>query len=124
MGASQDAIAAEAGFGEVVKRFLQSRSEFINVIENGCFAGTISLHDIKPYLDQPDLENLLIAKDVMREESCWLAPDQTMSEALHVFGRAEAECLPVLDKEARLLGSVTKTDVLLFLAGRPKSADR
>jgi hypothetical protein len=39
--------------------------------------------------------------------------------ALHVFGRAEAECLPVMDQDSRLLGSVTKSNVLLFLAGNP-----
>ena len=82
--------------------------------------GAVSLHDIKPYLDQPELESLVIAKDVMGEESCWLSPRQSMSEALYVFGRAESECLPVLDPESKLLGSVTKTDVLLFLAGTPK----
>lgn len=62
----------------------------------------------------------MIAKDVMREDTCWLTFDQTMREALHVFGRAEAECLPVLAPDLRLLGSVTTTDVLLFLAGSPK----
>ena len=116
-------IDAYAGFGEVVRTFLQSRRDFLMVVENGRFAGTISLHDIKPYLDQPDLESLLIAKDVMREEACALGSGQTMGEALHVFGRAETECLPVLDADRRFLGSVTKTDVLLFLAGTSKQQE-
>ncbi len=116
-------IDAYAGFGEVVRSFLQSRRDFLMVVENGRFAGTISLHDIKPYLDQPDLESLLIAKDVMREETCALDFRQTMGEALHVFGRAETECLPVLDAGRQFLGSVTKTDVLLFLAGTSKQQE-
>jgi chloride channel protein, CIC family len=106
-----------------VRTFLQSRRDFLSVVENGRFVGTISLHDIKPYLDQPDLESLVIAKDVMREETCWLRAGQTLGEALHVFGRAESECLPVLDKDFRLLGHARKSDVLLFLAGSPKRAD-
>lgn len=120
MSKAIEAIPAEASFGEVVRMFLQSRREFLSVVEDGRFVGTISLHDIKPYLDQPDLESLLIAKDVMREETCWLTSGQTLNEALHIFGRAESECLPVLDKDFRLLGNATKTDVLLFLAGSPK----
>lgn len=123
MSQSQEPIAAEAGFGEVVRTFLQSRREFLNVVENGRFVGIISLHDIKPYLDQPDLESLLIAKDVMREGTCSLTFHQTMSEALHVFGRSESECLPVLDKDSRYLGSVSKTDLLLFLAGTSRQAE-
>lgn len=120
MGEARDVIPASAGFHEVVSAFLQSRCEWLNIEENGRFAGIISLHDIKPYLDQPELESLLIAKDVMREASQTLAPDQTMSEALHVFGASEADRLPVLAKDGRLLGSVSKNDVLLFLAGSPR----
>jgi CIC family chloride channel protein len=117
MSQTQEPIRAEASFGEVVRTFLQGRREYLNVVEVGRFVGTISLHDIKPYLDQPDLESLLIAKDVMRDDTCSLRFHQTMSEALHVFSRAEAECLPVLDGDSKFLGSVTKTDLLLFLAG-------
>ena len=71
----------------------------------------------------PDLESLLIAKDVMQDNTCALSFHQTMSEALHVFGRAESECLPVLDKDSHYLGSVTKTDLLLFLAGTSRHAE-
>lgn len=116
-------IAADSGFGEVVRTFLQSRRDFLSVVDHGRFVGTISLHDIKPYLDQPDLESLLIARDVMQEDSCSLEYGQTMSEALHVFGRSESECLPVLDTDKRFVGSVTKTDLLLFLAGTSKSQE-
>lgn len=120
MGKGNEPINAHASFGEVVRSFLHGRREFLNVVENERFVGTISLHDIKPYLDQPDLESLLIAKDVMRDDPCFLVFGQTMSEALHVFGRAESECLPVLDRDKHFLGSVTKTDLLLFLGGISK----
>lgn len=123
MSHENEPIAADATFGEVVRRFLHGRREFLNVVEGERFVGTISLHDIKPYLDQPDLEGLLIAKDVTHEDSCSLRFEQSMDEALHVFGRAESECLPVLDGEKRFLGSVTRTDLLLFLAGTSKTSD-
>lgn len=123
MSQTQPPIPAEASFGEVVRTFLHGSRAYLNVVEDGRFVGTISLHDIKPYLDQPDLESLLIAKDVMRDDSCSLRFHQSMSEALLVFTRAEAECLPVLDGEMRFLGSVTKTDLLMFLAGSPKTPE-
>lgn len=120
MGEARDPIPAEAGFRDVVARFLHSRCELLDVEENGKFAGTISLHDIKPYLDQPELEALLIAKDVMREETQRLAPGQSIAEALHAFGASESDRLPVLAEDGRLLGSLTKGDLLLFLAGSNK----
>ena len=110
-------VSANATFGDVVRSFLHGRSEFLHVVEDGRFAGTISLHDIKPYLDQPDLEGLLIAKDVMREDARALESSQSMDSALLAFGQADSECLPVVDKTRKFLGSVTRTDLLLFLAG-------
>ncbi|MDB6133213.1 MAG: Chloride channel core [Verrucomicrobiales bacterium] len=107
-------------FGDVARAFLQSRHTFLNVVSEGRFRGVVSLHDIKPYLDQPDLESLLIARDVMREDFPSLRADQTMYEALDVFGRTEADCLSVTGPGDVFLGSVTRTDVLLFLAGKPK----
>lgn len=123
MGAARDSIPAEAGFRDVVARFLQSRCELLNVEENGKFAGTVSLHDIKPYLDQPELEALLIAKDVMREDTQRLTPGQSVGEALRAFGGSEFDRLPVLAEDGRIIGSLTKNDLLLFLAGSPKDKE-
>jgi CIC family chloride channel protein len=119
----KDFVSAEAAFDVVARAFLQSRHDFLPVVENGGFIGIISLHDIKPYLDQPELESLLIAKDVVREDSAWLDENQTMDEALHIFARAESERLPVLNSRSELVGTVTKSDVLLFLAGIPKTSE-
>ncbi|MFD0893295.1 ClcB-like voltage-gated chloride channel protein [Luteolibacter ambystomatis] len=113
-------LSPNATFGEVARAFLQSRHEFLHIVHDNRFLGVVSLHDIKPYLDQPELESLLIARDVMRDDFTRLQPDQTMNEALELFGQAEAERLPVTAITGELLGAVTKTDVLLFLAGKPK----
>ncbi len=108
-------------FGEVAKSFLQSRHAFLYVAADGRFLGVVSLHDIKPYLDQPDLESLLIARDIMREDFPSLHPEQTMYEALDAFAQTDSERLPVITASGKLLGAVTRTDVLLFLAGKPSA---
>jgi CIC family chloride channel protein len=117
MTQDHEPVAAAATFGEVVGSFLHGRSEYLHVVEDGRFVGTISLHDIKPYLDQPDLEGLLIAKDVMREDVRALEFGQSMDSALLAFGQADSECLPVVDRARKFLGSVTRADLLLFPAG-------
>lgn len=117
-------INADSTFGEVVKRFLQGTHGYLSVVENERYIGTIALHDIKPYLDQPELETLLIAKDVLREDSSSLEFHQSMNEALQIFSRVEYESLPVLDRERRFLGCVTHADLLLFIAGKSKTGDK
>jgi CIC family chloride channel protein len=123
MKPSSNVLPPTANFGELARAFLQNRDGFLHIVEGGKFLGAVSLHDIKAFLDQPDLESLVIARDVMREDFERLSPSQSMSEALERFGRAEAERLPVTDAAGTLLGTVTKNDVLLFLAGKPRKAE-
>ncbi len=56
----------------------------------------------------------------MRDDHPSLRPEMSMVEALEFFSSAKTERLPVTDKQRRLLGVVTETDVLLFLAGKPR----
>lgn len=109
-----------ASFGEIVSRFLHSSHDFIHVVNDGRFLGAISLHDIKSCLDRPELESFVIAQDVMRDDHPHLRPDMSMTEALECFAKAGSERLPVTDGNSTLLGVLAKTDVLLFLAGKPR----
>lgn len=43
-----------------------------------------------------------------------------MDEALGEFGKSYCERLPVIDAAGDLVGALSKTDVLLFLAGKPR----
>jgi CIC family chloride channel protein len=114
------AVSRVAPFGEIVASFLHSTHNFLLVVDDGRFRGAIALHDIKSYLDQPELESFVIAQDVMRDDHPCLRPEMSMTEALDLFAAATSERLPVTDVNSVFLGVVSKTDVLLFLAGRPR----
>lgn len=121
MGKDRGHISPDESFGEISRRFLQSHHEFLHVVAGERYLGAVSLHDIKPYLDQPELEGLLIARDIMGEDLPCLSPGQTMDEALGAFGTSDSERLPVVDPAGNLVGALSKTDVLMFLAGKPQT---
>jgi CIC family chloride channel protein len=121
MHADTGTISPVAPFSEIVSRFLHSSHDFLHVVDGDRFLGAISLHDIKSYLDRPELESLVISQDVMRDDHPSLRPEMSMTEALGLFTTADCERLPVTDGNFGLLGVVTKTDVLLFLAGKPRN---
>jgi len=121
MGKDRNLIPPAESFGEISRRFLQSHHEFLYVVAGQHYLGAISLHDIKPFLDQPELEDLLIARDIMREDLPSLSPEQTMDEALGAFSKTDSERLPVVDPHGHWVGALAKTDVLMFLAGKPRS---
>lgn len=53
-----------------------------------------------------------------------LAPARTMDETLGAFAQSDCERLPVTSPQGDLLGVLSKTDVLLFLAGKPRDCHR
>ncbi len=117
MRADPSTIPPDAHFAEIASKFLSVRVNNLYVCEaDGKFLGAVSLHDIKPYLGQLDLAELVIARDIMREDFPRIGPDQSLSEALGRFLGLTAERLPVVGPDTgRLMGSLAKGDLLLAL---------
>ena len=79
----------------------------------------IPLHEIKPYLNDPELAKFAIAHDLMREEFLTVTPETTLRETLEKFSNHPFERIPVIEPGAtrRLIGSISKTDLLLTIGG-------
>ena len=123
MKADPPTIPAAARFAEIAQMFLSVRVNNLYVRDaEGRFLGAVSLHDIKPYLGQLDLAELVIARDIMREDFPRIGPDQTLSDALGLFLGHTAERLPVVAPDTgRLLGSLAKGDLLLALVEKRRA---
>jgi chloride channel protein, CIC family len=114
-------ITPTARFAEIARMFLSVRLNNLYVVdEAGRFLGVVSLHDIKPYLAEPDLAELVIARDILREDFPRVAPDQRLVEALAGFMGIVAERLPVVDPDGLLRGSLAKSDLLLAIVEKQK----
>jgi CIC family chloride channel protein len=117
-------IAPTARFTEIAEKFIANRFNYLYVASNGRFLGAVSLHDIKNYLNSPELAELVIAHDIMREPFPTIEPSASLGEALDHFARHDGERLPVVTgaPQGLLQGSLSKTDVILALAGTARSA--
>ncbi len=114
-------LSPSARFADVARMFLKLRVNNLYVVDpDGRFLGVVSLHDIKPYLGEPDLAGLVIARDIVREDFPRVAPDQPLTEALAGFLGIVAERLPVVDRDGVLRGSLSKSDLLLGLVEKRK----
>jgi chloride channel protein, CIC family len=121
MRANPPVVAPNAHFAEIARMFLNVRVNNLYVVdEAGRFLGVVSLHDIKPYLGEPDLADLVIARDILRDDFPQVAPDQPLPEAFAGFLGIQAERLPVVEKDGTLRGSLAKSDLLLALVERQK----
>jgi CIC family chloride channel protein len=113
-------LPKNASFAQIAETFVQHRYQHIYIVDHdNRLLGAISLHDVKSFLDRPELESVVIAADIMDEDFPRVSTGQGMNEALHQFSAARSERLPVVDSlhSKRLIGSISKTDIILHLAG-------
>jgi chloride channel protein, CIC family len=112
-------ITPTAGFAEIGEKFVSTRFNYLYVTNRKKFVGAVSLHDIKNYLNAPELAALVIAGDIQRDHFPVIPADATLTEALVRFSQHDGERLPVVNNatENQLIGSISKTDVILALAG-------
>jgi CIC family chloride channel protein len=113
-------LPTNATFAQIAETFVQHRYQHIYIVDKeNRLLGAISLHDVKTFLDRPELESVVIAADIMNEDFPRLSTTQGMSEALRKFSEVNSERLPVVDNQnsKRLVGSISKTDIILHLAG-------
>ena len=121
MKAEPPAVGETARFADIAELFLRVRVNYIYVTNpEGRFVGAVSLHDIKPYLGDPALAEFVRARDVVHEDFPRLRPDESLSDALGRFLGVTAERLPVVGADGRLLGSLSKGDLLLTLVEKRK----
>jgi len=112
-------VMETSGFGQIAAALASHTFKHLYVINaDRRFLGAIALQDLKPFLHETDLPQVVIALDLMRDDVPVLTSDASLKESLEVFGRHDGERLPVLDnpRDRRLVGSLAKTDVLLTLA--------
>jgi CIC family chloride channel protein len=118
-------VPIAARFREVAQAFLHHHFNYLYVVdEHGRYVGVISLHDVKEYLDETrDLE-AVIAADLMRHDFPALSSDQSLLEAVEAFEHTRSERIPVVEsrEEPRLLGSLSKTDLLRHMMQAPGRA--
>jgi CIC family chloride channel protein len=116
-------VLESANFSTIAKSFVAHRFNYLYVTNaDGVFRGAISLHDVKGYLNESDLGELVTAGDLVREQFPTIAPDASLAEALDHFARHDGERLPVVlgAPAGQLVGSISKTDLILALAERSK----
>jgi chloride channel protein, CIC family len=110
-------VLQTARFEVIANEFLQSRQEEIYVTTaEGRYSGAISLHDIKPYLNDQAVVMHVIAGDLLRDDVPSVTLTASLAEALKIFALHAGQTLPVVEPVSGLLaGILVKNDLLLAL---------
>ena len=114
-------VPLTARFREIAERFITQRFNHLYVVDAaGRFVGAVSLHDIKSYLQRSEILDIVIAEDIVTGTFPALTPELPLVRALEAFTRHIGERLPVISNttERKLIGQISKTDLILALAQR------
>ncbi len=109
-------VRPNAPWATVVALALEAGSRPLYVAkDDGQLLGTISLEDTAALIrDEAVLQDLLIAYDVMRPPVRTVGCDDTLDVCLKVLSHQGLPELPVVDTQSRLLGVVTRADILML----------
>ena len=75
------------------------------------FAGIIELNDVKQKLFQPDQFKAITVRSLMKKPAAVLREDQDMHTVMEQFDITHSWWLPVLDKDNKFSGFISKTKV-------------
>ena len=90
-------VSPTARFGEIGEKFIATSLQLSLRDRPRPLLGAISLHDIKNYLNTPELAELVIAGDILRERFPIVHPANSLTEALESSTKHDGERLPVIE---------------------------
>jgi CIC family chloride channel protein len=110
-----EVIPENMRFQEILTHITQSRySNFPVVNSKGQLAGILSFQDIRQHVFDPDLEHLVVAKDLATLAVTTITPSDNLKDALAKLAYRSIEQLPVVDARdpKKLVGILTRRDII------------
>jgi len=91
-----------------------SDSYYVVVNKEDAIQGVISFQDLRSLLSQRSLDNLVIAKDLVQEETVVVNYDEDLEQAFKLFGVKDLKMIPVINKydHDKVIGVLRREDMI------------
>jgi CIC family chloride channel protein len=110
-------IPQEMPFLEFKHYFSETNQHYFPVMdEQGRLASIFSINDVRGVLFAPEIENLVVMKDIGTTDIIYTTPAEDLNEVLIKFTRKNIDSLPVVEDEnpTRLIGMINRREVISF----------
>lgn len=105
-----DSISVDKTLRDLVDIIKKSeRNIFAAHDQKGRFAGIIELNDIKQLLFQPELFDKTSIGKLIKKPAAFLSEEQDMHSVMEKFDITQSWYLPVLDRDKKFIGFISKT---------------
>ncbi|MBU8932526.1 MAG: chloride channel protein [candidate division Zixibacteria bacterium] len=117
MDKSFETISASATLQQIFARVETSGdSYFIVVDRQDLIRGVISFQDLRSLLSQHTLDNLVIANDLVKEDTVVLNHDDDLEKAFDMFGVQDFKMIPVINQKegCKVIGVLRRDDLIEY----------
>jgi len=108
-------ISEETTFDGIIDTFMHKQEPYYFVVnDNYTFQGVLSIHEIKSVMDDEELQNLIIAKDMVDPAIKPVLLKENLAVCMERFGQVDHDYLPVVEDEEsnRLIGSISRRNIM------------
>ncbi len=110
-------IPQDMPFVEFKRYFAESSQHYFPVMdERGRLVNIFSINDVRGVLFAPDIEHLVIVKDIGTSEIITTTPGEDLNSVLRKFTAKNIDSLPVVEEQdpGRLIGMINRREVIGF----------
>ncbi|MCL5966891.1 MAG: CBS domain-containing protein [Deltaproteobacteria bacterium] len=111
-------------FGQVVRTVTRSREHHFPVVDReGRLTGILSINDIREFLFEEDISELVRARDVATSNVVRVLRNDTLKQALEKMAALNVDELPVVEDDGhdRIVAMISKRDIVDYCFGKSGS---
>ena len=115
MNPNAPVILETTSLDDIIKLFFENKESHYFVINaKRQFQGYLSTHELKSILNEDNLKDLIIAKDLIDTSKKYVTLKDDLAHCMNIFSQVESEHLPVLEDQDsyKLLGSISRRDII------------
>lgn len=110
------AVPPGASYESVLRKCLTGTSNYLYVVDDdNRLEGVISFSDLKEFVFEEELKDLVLARDLANQNLVCVTPDESLASSLNKFSFIDMEQLPVVDRldgKIEMKGVITRNQLL------------
>jgi CBS domain-containing protein len=112
-----ETIPEDIKFSQFKKLFLSTTQDYFPVVDQqNRLTGIFSTRDFRSVLLEPDIDDLIVVKDLATTRIITTTPEETLSEVMHKFSQKNLDSIPVVDErdQRTFIGMLRRKEVIAF----------
>jgi CBS domain-containing protein len=104
-------------FSQFKKLFFSTTQDYFPVVnEQGELTGIFSTRDFRSVLLEPEIDDLIVVKDIAISDIIYTTPDEDLSTIMYKFSQKNLDSIPVVrdPQKKRFMGMLRRKEVIAF----------